>query len=187
MLTSYAVYEIPFGRGKRWGANTNGVVDAVAGGWSINPIISIHSGFPLALYDFGADPTGTNSRGIAPGLRSWGGKDPRTASSSRCSGGKFIGYQWFDASPYSAPAVGTFGNCPAQGPVRGPGYADVDLSLQKNFTFTERVKLQFRTDFLNAFNRVNLNAPATGLGTNMGLVNTSQDPRVIQFALKLYY
>ena len=65
--------------------------------------------------------------------------------------------------------------------------ADVDLSMQKNFTFTERVKLQFRSDFLNAFNRVNLNTPATALGTNMGLVNTSQSPRVIQFALKLYY
>jgi len=103
------------------------------------------------------------------------------------SGGKYIGYQWFDPTPYTAPAVGTFGNCPAQGPVRGPGYADVDLSVQKDFTFTERVKLQFRSDFLNAFNRVNLSTPATALGTNMGVVNTSQSPRVIQFALKLYY
>ena len=104
------------------------------------------------------------------------------------SGGKYIGYQWFDPTPYSAPAVGTFGNCPAQGPVRGPGYGDVDLSVQKNFVFTERVKLQFRSDFLNAFNRVNLNSPAsTALGDNMGLINTSADPRVIQFALKLYY
>jgi len=99
----------------------------------------------------------------------------------------FIGYQWFDPTPYSAPATGNFGNCPAQGPVRGPGYADIDLSLQKNFTITERVKLQFRSDFLNAFNRVNLNAPGGGLGTNMGVTGSAQDPRVIQFALKLYY
>ena len=49
------------------------------------------------------------------------------------------------------------------------------------------MKLQFRTDFLNAFNRVNLNTPATALGDNMGLVNTSSDPRVIQFSLKFYY
>ncbi len=88
----------------------------------------------------------------------------------RSVGGKYIGYQWFDPTPYTAPAVGTFGNCPAQGPVRGPGYGDVDLSVQKDFAFTERVKLQFRSDFLNAFNRVNLNSPAnTALGDNMGV------------------
>jgi hypothetical protein len=44
-----------------------------------------------------------------------------------------------------------------------PGYADVDLSLQKNFNFTERIRLQFRGDFVNAFNHVNLNLPADAL------------------------
>ncbi len=184
-LSSYAVYEIPFGRGKKFGHDTNRAVDAIAGGWSIAPIISIHSGFPLALYDFGTDSTGTNSRGLRPDCGSGAGKT--FGRQTALSGGKYIGYQWFDPTPYTAPAVGTFGNCPAQGPVRGPGYGDVDLSLQKDFTFTETVKLQFRSDFLNAFNRVNLNTPATALGTNMGLVNTSNSPRVIQFALKLYY
>ena len=173
MLSSYAVYEIPFGRGKKFGHDSNKAVDAIAGGWSIAPIISIHSGFPLALYDFGSDPTGTNSRGLRPDCGPGAGKV--FGRQAAISGGKYIGYQWFDPTPYSAPAVGTFGNCPAQGPVRGPGYGDVDLSVQKNFVFTERVKLQFRSDFLNAFNRVNLNAPAsTALGDNMGVINTSQ-------------
>jgi Carboxypeptidase regulatory-like domain len=186
VLSSYAVYDIPFGRGRRFGHDTNKAVDAIVGGWSIAPIISIHSGFPLALYDFGTDVTGTNSRGLRPDCgagagRTFGRKSVLDAN------GKYLGYQWFDASPYSAPAVGTFGNCPAQGPVRGPGYGDLDLSLQKNFLFTEAIRLQFRADFLNAFNRVNLNTPATALGDNMGLVNTSSDPRVIQFSLKLYY
>ena len=190
VLSAYAVYEIPFGHGKRFGANANKVVDAVAGGWSIDPILSWHSGFPLALYDFGNDPTGTNSRGLRPDCGSGAGRvfGRRPAfDNSNPSQPVFIGYQWFDPTPYSAPATGNFGNCPAQGPVRGPGYADVDLSLQKNFTITERVKLQFRSDFLNAFNRVNLNAPGGGLGTNMGVTGSAQDPRVIQFALKLYY
>ncbi|HVI77699.1 MAG TPA: hypothetical protein VM715_05955, partial [Candidatus Acidoferrum sp.] len=186
VLSSYAIYDIPFGRGRRFGHDLNRAVDAIAGGWSVAPIVSIHTGFPLALYDFGADSTGTNSRGLRPDCGPGAG---RTLGRKPVldSGGKYLGYQWFDASPYTAPAVGTFGNCPAQGPVRGPGYADLDLSLQKNFLFTEAVKLQFRADFLNAFNRVNLNTPATALGDNMGLVNTSSDPRVIQFSLKLYY
>jgi hypothetical protein len=102
--------------------------------------------------------------------------------------GKYIGYQWFDNSPYSASGPEQFGNCPAQGPVRGPGFGDVDLSVQKNFPVTERVRIQFRADFLNAFNRVNLNTPSGSCcGGTMGVVNTSQDPRNIQFALKLYY
>jgi hypothetical protein len=187
VLSAYAVYEIPFGKGKTWGANANGVVDAIAGGWSVNPIVSWHTGFPLALYDFGADPTGTDSRGLRPDCGAGAGRVFGRKAAFDPSSGKYIGYQWFDPTPYTAPATGTFGNCPAQGPVRGPGYGDVDLSLQKNFTFTERVKLQFRTDFLNVFNRVNLNSPGSALGTNMGVTNSSQDPRVIQFALKLYY
>ncbi len=52
VLSAYAVYEIPFGHGKRWGSGSNAVVNAVAGGWSVNPIVSVHSGFPVALYDF---------------------------------------------------------------------------------------------------------------------------------------
>src|SRR5207249_10318947 len=60
---------------------------------------------------------------------------------------------------FSNPAVGTFGTCPAQlGWLRGPGYDDIDLSLQKNVQITERYKVQFRTDFVNTFNHVNLNA-----------------------------
>jgi hypothetical protein len=97
-----------------------------------------------------------------------------------------VGYQWFDPSPYSAPA-NNFGTCPAQGPVRGPGYDDWDLSLQKDFPLTERMKIQFRTDWLNALNHVNLNTPNDNLGQGMGLINSSQSPRNIQFALKLYF
>jgi len=186
ILSAYTVYEIPFGRGKRLGKDAPKIVDAVAGGWSINPILSLHTGFPLALYDFGDDPTGTGSRGLRPNCNGTShvfGRKPALDPST----GAFTGYQWFDASAYSAPATGQFGNCPAQGPLRGSGYADIDLSLQKDFRVTERMRFQFRTDFVNAFNHVNLNAPATALGTNMGLINSSQDPRNIQFALKFYF
>ncbi|HKU19487.1 MAG TPA: TonB-dependent receptor [Terriglobales bacterium] len=186
LLSAYAVYELPYGRGKRFGANAPKVLSAIAGGWSVNPIVSVHTGFPLALYDFGSDPTGTGSRGLRPdcnGPFQTFGRKPAFDPSS----GAFTGYQWFDPTSFSAPPIGQFGTCPAQGPIRGPGYFDVDLSLQKDFRITESKRLQFRTDFVNAFNRVNLNAPATALGGNMGLINSSQDPRNIQFALKFYF
>jgi hypothetical protein len=186
VLSAYATYEVPFGRNKRFGKDMPRVLDAIAGGWSIDPIVSVHTGFPLALYDFGDDPTGTGSRGLRPNCNGKSHVLGRHGAFD-ASSGAFLGYQWFDPSAYSAPGVGQFGNCPAQGPVRGPGYADLDLSLQKDFHVTETMRFQFRTDFINAFNHVNLNAPATALGTNMGLINTSQDPRNIQFALKFYF
>jgi len=188
VLSSYAVYELPFGRGKKWAGNAGGVVNQIAGGWSINPIISLHTGFPLALYDSGSAPNNVNSRGQRPNCGAGAGRVFGRRNAFAPTSGKYIGYQWFDNTPYTATGPEQFGNCPAQGPVRGPGFANVDLSVQKNFPVTERVRVQFRADFLNAFNRVNLNTPSGSCcGGTMGLVNTSQDPRNIQFALKLYY
>jgi hypothetical protein len=188
ILSAYATYDIPFGHGKKYGHDVNGVVNAIAGGWSIDPIFFLHTGFPLALYNFTNDPSDTGSRGprpdCGPGSGRVFGRKPAF------SGSQFIGYQWFDPTPYSLPTVQQgFGNCPAQGPVRGPGYADTDLSLQKNFQMTERTKLQFRADFLNAFNRTNLNTDCclTAVGAGMGIISSSQPARNIQFALKLYY
>ena len=52
---------------------------------------------------------------------------------------------------------------------------------------TERFRLQFRSDFINAFNHVQFNAPNMGLGSTMGQITSAQPPRNIQLALKLYY
>jgi len=190
VLSAYATYEIPFGHGKRWGNGSNAVVNAVAGGWSVNPIVSVHSGFPVALYDFNfanGDSAGTGSRGLRPDCGSGAGRTFGRQKYFDPSSGAFAGYRWFDPTPYTDPA-NVFGTCPAQGPVVGPGYDDWDLSLQKNFPITESVRLQFRTDFLNAFNHVNLYTPNSSCcGGTMGVVSTSSSPRNIQFALKLYY
>lgn len=182
-LTSYAVYELPFGKGKKFGTNMNKALDTVVGGWTISPIVTLHTGFPLALYNNGSDQTGTNSRGLRPdcnGTNTVFGRRNATAA----QGG---GYQWFDPSNYTNAAG--FGTCaPQLGGLRGPGLYNWDISLQKNFQLTERFRLQFRSDFLNAFNRVNLAVPNTTVETNTtGVINVSQPARNIQFALKLYY
>ena len=176
VLSAYAVYELPFGRGKRFGHDMPAVANAVVGNWSINPIVSLHSGFPLALY--ASDSSGTGSPSPRPNC-SGAVHYPKTVTSA--------GLQWFDPSPFSQPAAGSFGNCPAQGPVIGPGYKDFDISLQKNFLFTETKRLQFRADFLNAFNHPNFGAPNHTVGAGMGITNTSQDARQMQFALKFYF
>jgi hypothetical protein len=102
----------------------------------------------------------------------------------------FGGYQWMSPSGFSQPAAGHFGNCPAQGPVNGPGYFDADIGLMKNFHFTEATYVQFRTDFLNAFNNVNLYHPNNGWSASpgtFGQINVSEPARNIQFALKMYF
>ncbi|HKW18861.1 MAG TPA: TonB-dependent receptor [Terriglobales bacterium] len=182
VISAYATYELPFGHGKKFANGASGVANAVIGGWSVNPLLSWHTGFPLALYFGGSDATG--SRGLRPDCNGPSHVFGRKASYS--SAGDFIGYQWFDPAPYSAPA-NNFGTCPAEGPIRGPGYADIDLSLQKSFALTERMRLRFQGDFINAFNHTNLNIPNTNLGAGMGLINSAENPRNIQFALKLYF
>lgn len=182
-LTAYAVYELPVGKGKQFGGDMNKAADAVAGGWTISPILTLHTGFPLALYNNGVDQTGTTSRGLRPDCDGtntvWG---RRNASATQ--GG---GFAWFDPSNYSNAAA--FGTCaPQLNGLRGPGFYNWDLSLQKNFQLTERFKLQFRSDFLNTFNRVNLAVPNTTVQTSTtGVIQASQPARNVQFALKLYF
>jgi len=182
-LTAYAVYDLPFGKGQRFGSNVSGAVNQVIGGWTISPILTLHGGFPLALYNNGQDQTGTTSRGLRPdcdGTNTVFGRHNATAA----QGG---GYLWFDPSNYTNAAY--FGTCAPQiDGLRGPGYYNWDASLQKNFQMTERFKLLFRTDFLNMFNHVNLAVPNTTVqSSTTGVVQASQPARNIQFALKLYY
>ncbi|HXP09400.1 MAG TPA: TonB-dependent receptor [Acidobacteriaceae bacterium] len=183
ILSGYATYDLPLGKGKALGNNMNSALNAVVGNWQVSTIISIHSGFPVAIYN-ATDTSQTNSRGPRPncGLQQQFGRQPSTTN------GAFQGYQWMSASGYSEPAPFTFGNCPAQGPITGPGYSDTDIGLSKSFHITEAKYFQFRGDFLNAFNNVQLAAPSTTFpSSTFGLVSASQPARNIQFALKFYY
>jgi len=173
IISAYAVYELPVGRGKQFGKDLPSAVNAVVGNWSVNPIVSWHTGFPLALY--GNDETGTGSPGARPNCNDSLLSYPKTTSSA--------GMLWFNPAFATNPAAGSFGNCPAQGPVIGPGYVDTDLSLQKNIPIGEARKFQFRADFLNAFNHPNFAHP----NMSNGVINSTQDSRQIQLALKFYF
>jgi Carboxypeptidase regulatory-like domain len=191
LLSAYATYALPIGRGQLIGSNMNRAVNAVVGGWQASTIVSLHSGFPLALYN-STDNSGTGSRGARPDCL-----NPQSLGRQKSfSSGAFQGYQWLDPSQFASPANGTFGDCPAQGPVDGPGYTDADIGLMKNIHITESKYIQFRSDFLNAFNNVQLGHPGVTYScspgtscasTGFGLINTSQPARNIQFALKFYY
>jgi hypothetical protein len=161
--------------------NANKVVDEVIGGWEVSPIVSFRTGFPLAVLS-AQDNSGTFSRGSRPDCNSIPSVTPDLVIPQ-------VGIQWFtNNGNFTQPAVGTFGNCsPQLGSLRSPHYTDVDLSLHKNFQLSERFRLQFRTDFVNAFNHVQLNAPNMNLGSSLGQITSAQPARNIQLALKLYY
>lgn len=176
ILSAYALYELPVGRGKQFGKDLPSAVNAVVGNWSVNPIVSWRTGFPFALY--AADNSGTGSQGARPNCNG----APIYAKTSDS-----LGLHWVSPITFSQPTSG-FGNCPAQGPVIGPGYADVDMSLHKNFNFGEVRKLQFRAEFLNLFNHPNFAKMDSGVGdTNFGLITATQEARQIQLALKFYF
>ncbi|MGB7438282.1 MAG: TonB-dependent receptor [Candidatus Acidiferrum sp.] len=184
-LTSYAIYDLPIGRGRQFGNNMNKAADAIVGGWTVSPILSLHTGFPQALYNVASDPTGTiqgSARPDCDGINQVYGNRPYTA----VGGGG--GVLWFNPANYTNTTTG-FGTCaPQLSGLRGPGYYNWDISVQKNFQLTERFKLQFRSDFLNAFNAVNLGAPQTTVAqSNTGVITSSQPARNIQFALKLFF
>ncbi|MBZ5592507.1 MAG: TonB-dependent receptor [Acidobacteriia bacterium] len=183
VLTSYATYDLPFGRDRHFGKNLNPVVNAVAGDWQVNAILSLHTGF--AITAGGPDASGTNSRGSRPDCLS-----PVTINGRQNS--PLGGYQWFDPNAFGPAAPGTFGSC-GVGTIRGPGLSTMDLSLAKFFNITERYKVEFRSEFVNLTNTPILNSPNNGLGTTMGLLqgaggaNLGNFGRQIQFALKFHF
>ncbi len=160
-LTLIQAYDIPFGRGRRYGANTNRLIDAVLGGWNLSGVTTFYSGFPFqpSIENYGTDPT----TGLPVTV-------PYTGPNNRPNVGKGNPYstvqnrnQWITHlgapnNPYSLPAANTFGNVPINN-LYGPIFINQDVSLMKNFRITERFTFQLRADATNAFNHTNLGLP----------------------------
>ena len=178
-LTAYAVYELPVGRGKKFGTEMSGVANALVGNWQVTGILTKRGGFPLTIA--AGDASGTNSRGPRANCIA-----PVTIFGKRNSPAG--GYQWFDPAAFAAPAPGTFGSC-GVGTVRGPGLGTLDLGLQKRFSITETKWVEFRSEFINFTNTpiLNIDYGTQALGGGLGQIQSSQGPRNIQFALKLFF
>ncbi len=174
-FNGFVTYDIPYGRGRKFGANSNKFVNAVAGDWQINAILSFHGGFPLTV-DAGVDNSLTNNPNQLANCNAPGHVSGRADISTG-------GYQWFDPTAYSLPQTGYFGSC-GVGTVRGPGLKTTDLSLTKLFTFSEHQNLEFRAEAINFTNTVILQAPNGTIGSTLGQINSSQGERNIQLALK---
>jgi len=203
ILTSYVTYQLPLGHGKQFGHDLNPALNAVLGNWEIGGIMTLHSGNALNLNEFGGWGIGgdtSHTGGIEPFTLS-GRPDcsgpikivNRTVLSQGTPGGQAGYIQWFDTSNISDPANNTFGTC-GVGNVRGPRYVNFDLSLHKDFLFTETKKLEFRFEALNAFNHpvwTFSGGPAGGSFDQgsplLGRITGSQGARELQLALKFHF
>jgi hypothetical protein len=170
-----ATYQLPFGKGKPIASGATGVANAIIGGWSINSIVSLQTGYWITPNDIVNVSNAGNSRPDRVGDPNGFHHPSRHADVT----------QWFNTAAFRRAPQYTFGNANT-GIIETPGYSSVDLSAQKRFPVGERLGIQFRTEFFNAFNHTNLGAPATSYGSpSFGTINSIVgSARDIQFGLR---
>lgn len=180
MSVSYS-YALPFGRGKQWLSN-GGAAAAIFGDWESFGIVTLQSGRPFTV---ALQPTLDNSNTGFANLGFNGNDRPHLIGDPKLSNP--TPERWFNTSAFVTPAFGSFGSA-GRNIVDGPGYANVNFSLLKNIGLTESVKLQFRAESFNLFNRVNFDLPDNFVGSpSFGRIRSAQGPRHIQFGLKLLF
>lgn len=173
------VYELPVGRNKPL-AIENPALGAVIGGWSLGVIAEFRTGSPFGVVEQ-TNRSNAFSHSQRPNLLG----DP-TLSAGRSKAERLA--QWFDTSLFEAPGAGVFGNGP-RNICCGPGFAVVDVSIQKRFAVTEGVRLEFRADFFNIANHANFSIPErrhgnSGFGRVRGTIGTG---RQTQLGLRLEF
>jgi hypothetical protein len=179
-----ANYELPFGHSQRWLNDVSRVEGKFVSGWQLNGIGTFLSGLPFTPL-IGSNRSGDGDT-----------RNPDRPSINPSFTGPIVTgnpNQWFNPAAFLLPTAGTYGNL-GRGTLSGPGLADVDLSLFKNTSITEKTNLQFRAEFFNILNRSNFSPPNTtvfssgAISPSAGLITTTATfPRQIQLGLKLIF
>ncbi len=183
-MTSNAIYELPFGAGKRF-LNDKNVASRILGGWELSGIATASTGRPInitikrsasQLLD---GNTSSQRPNLVPGVSIYAANQTID--------------NWFNPAAFVLPAKGAWGNL-GRNIARGPGYYEFDTALQKKFALTERFKLNFRAEAFNLFNDPIYASPSgnissSGFGRITSILNTGAvgtgTPRRLQFALRL--
>ncbi len=146
----------------------------IFGGWQIGAIITEQTGF-ASLIGGTFDSTGT---GIISRADQVLGQNPMLPRSQRSIA------RWFNTAAFVPPPFGRFGNA-TRNPIHLPGLNQVDFAIVKQWRIKESHRLQFRSEFFNFFNHVNLGPPNMApLSPDFGRITSAGDPRIIQFGLK---
>ncbi|MEO7651628.1 MAG: hypothetical protein ABIZ80_14275, partial [Bryobacteraceae bacterium] len=176
-ITSF-VYNLPFGKGKQFGSSLPPVLEQIFGGWQTSGIISLRSGQPFSIL------TGIDNANIGS---STGIQLANVVSNPNPSGFNRSRTSWFDVAAFQTPTLGNLGNS-SRNMMRAPSVQNVDFSAAKNFRITEKLNLQFRSEFFNIFNHTNFGVPiGNRTNANFGQILTAAGARDIQFGLKLLW
>lgn len=192
-----AIYELPFGHGKKFGDNWNGVTNAFLGGWAIDPIVTANTGFPVNLTE-ATDPSNTGQNDRPNVVGNWllpgpvsanpnplcqettvdGGIAPVTVGTTQA---------WFNPCAFVANSAGTFGDA-KRDLLRAPGLFNLDFAAHKVFPITERVSAQLRVESFNLTNTPAFAAPDAVVGDpNFGRIQLAGNPRQIQLGVKMLF
>jgi hypothetical protein len=170
-------YDLPFGRGQKYGTNMNRGLDAVAGGWTVSAIYQAHSGYPITVID-SRRPSNQGSRGNErPNLIGNPQVDNPTLD------------HWLDINAFQAATPGTFGNAGIS-IARAPNFNNVDLVAAKRFQFDEHHYITFKLEAFNVLNHPNFGPPARDIGdaANFGkITSVIGNPRILELVFKLNF
>ena len=171
------VYQLPFGRGKRFVSNAGGVADRLLGGWAINGITTFM--------------TGNYFSATVSGDRANVGGFPFQRANRSCDGNLSRGNRtidrYFDTSCFTTTPLGAFGNS-GRNILEIPGINNWDVSFVKDTVIRERARLQFRAEFFNLFNHAQFGQPELSVDSRFfGQIRSARDGRISQLAMKLLW
>jgi hypothetical protein len=179
-----ATYDLPFHAGNT--APEHPWVERLIEDWQLSGIQTLQSGLPFTpQLSYNPSNDGDTRNPVRP---SW---NPNFTGPVILGGPN----EYFNPNAFIQPLAGTYGNV-GRNVLQGPSLVETDLSLTKTFSFSERLNLQFRSEFFNIFNHTNFNVPnpvvlsaATGgPSPTAGVITaTSTTSRQIQFGLKLLW
>jgi hypothetical protein len=180
-------YDLPFGAGRTFGAHAHGVEQATLGGWSMNFIAAVQDGQPFTVTCSVTTAAGAGCNALLAA-----GQNPYAGSSVA----HFVNAAAF-ANPAAVATVGQSDYSPLGGEatqVSGPPFRHLDLAFFKRFNFTERFYAEFRGELFNITNTANFANPSslnfsntTSFGQITATRDSPNDPREVQFALKIYW
>lgn len=170
-----AVWQLPYGHGRRFGNNSHRTVNGLLGGWQVSFIQTAESGVPLSI------DSGQGTLGNGFGVRARLVGNPHVAHPTTA--------RWFNTGAFVLPTLYSFSDAAAFGILEGPGVFQINSGVFKEFHVSETKYVQFRWETYNLTNRVNLSNPDTNLSDTglFGTITGAGPSRNMQFGLKFIF
>lgn len=176
-LVYSANYELPFGRGRRFGTDTAPLLNAILGGWRLSGIFQARSGFPITV----VDTIGRSLQAVRGNERPNCVGDPKPADQN-------IDH-WLDINAFQRVALGAWGNC-GIGVARAPGFVNIDAALAKQFRTGGERYFELRVEAFNLTNTPSFGPPARDINapnTFGRITGTVSSPRQVELVLKFFF